>query len=88
MKTSVLTWNTIVIRSGVLQKISFRSVWILSLFALGACGGEDPLPVEPPLGPQVPCLDACTISCTDEQGTVDEECILACATACFTPEEG
>ena len=44
MKTSVLTRNTIVIRSGVLQKISFRSVWILSLFALSglsACNMAD-----------------------------------------------
>ena len=61
---------------------------ILFLFALGACGGEDPLPVEPPLGPQVPCLDACTAACTDGQGAVDEECIIPCVTACFTPDAG
>jgi len=60
-----------------------RAAWLLALLAAGACGGDEPVSTETPLTPLVACLDACTLSCQDPQGDVDQECALACATDCL-----
>lgn len=62
-----------------------RAGWLAAvILAAGACGGEDAVPaVDPTASPLVVCLDACTLSCMNEEGIVDQECAVPCAYACL-----